>query len=130
MEKQTLRDCVLACAVKVHKTLGVGFLEKVYENALMLELNKAGLKAEQQRSVPVYYEGHIVGDFYADIIVDDTLILELKAVKAFANEHSACCMNYLRCTNLPVCLLLNFGQTIIQIKRLVGDTYINYPNPI
>jgi len=130
MEKGSLSDRVLACAVKVHKKLGPGFLEKVYENALMIELRKDGLFAEQQKGVPVYYEGEIVGDFVADIIVENKLIIELKAVSAFCGEHAACCMNYLRATNHPVCLLLNFGKTTLQIKRFVGESYIDSPETI
>ncbi len=130
MEKGTLSDRVLACAVKVHKTLGVGFLEKVYENALMIELKKAGILAEQQKPTPIYYEGELVGDYVADIVVENALIIELKAVSAFCNEYSACCLNYLKATNLPVCLLLNFGKTTLQIKRFVGESYFNQPRAI
>ena len=130
MEKGSLSDRVLACAIAVHKKLGIGFLEKVYENALMIELKKAGLFAEQQKPTPIYYERELVGDYVADIIVENTLIVELKAISAFSSEHSACCMNYLRATELPVCLLLNFGKTTLQIKRFVGESYPNYSNPI
>jgi GxxExxY protein len=127
MEESTLTNRILACAVKVHKALGIGFLEKVYENALVHELKKAGLSAEQQKPIPVFYDGICVGDYVADIVVENTVLLELKAVSGFAPEHTACCINYLRATSLPVCLLLNFGKTTIQIKRIVGDTYIDYP---
>jgi GxxExxY protein len=127
MEGETLTHRILGCAVKVHKTLGIGFLEKVYENALVHELKKAGLFVEQQKPLAVYYDGIVVGDYVADIIVENSVVLELKAVSAFASEHMACCMNYLRATNLPVCLLINFGKMVIQVKRVVGDSYIDYP---
>ncbi len=130
MEKGTLSDRVLACALKVHKKLGVGFLEKVYENALMIELRKDGLLAERQKPLVIQYEGEIVGEYTADVIVEGQLLIELKAVSRFTDEHSACWMNYLRATSLPVCLLLNFGRTTLQIKRIVGDSYINHPTPI
>ncbi len=130
MEKGTLSERVLACAVKVHKTLGVGFLERVYENALIIELRKIGISVEQQKRIPVYDDRVIVGDFVADIIVNNTLIIELKAVSGFCNEHTACCINYLKATNLPVCLLLNFGKTALQIKRIVGDSYANFGRSI
>jgi GxxExxY protein len=130
LEKQLLSERVLACAVRVHKILGIGFLEKVYENALLRELRKAGLFVEQQKPITVLYDGDIVGEFVADLVIENTLILELKAIRKFSRRHVACCMNYLRATRLPVCLLLNFGDTRIQIKRIVGDSYINCPNPI
>ncbi|HVX85086.1 MAG TPA: GxxExxY protein [Phycisphaerae bacterium] len=126
----TLSDRVLAAAVKVHKTLGVGFLEKVYENALMVEFRRQGIRAEQQKPVPVWYEDENVGDYVADIIVENTLIIELKAIRAFCDEHTACCMNYLQATNLPVCLLLNFGRRTLQIKRFVGEAYERCAQPI
>src|SRR5438477_12546940 len=89
LEKQKLTDQILGCAVKVHKTLGVGFLEKVYENALVHELRKAGLFVERQKPIAIFYDGINVGDYCADIIVENTVILDLKAVSAFSPNHTA-----------------------------------------
>jgi GxxExxY protein len=130
VQNPLLSERVLKCAVKVHKKLGRGFLEKVYENALMIELKKEGLRARQQCPIPVHYEDEVVGDYVADIIVEDTLIIELKAIRNISDDHTACCINYLTATRLPVCLLLNFGRAVIQIKRVVGDAYVDAPHPI
>jgi GxxExxY protein len=95
-------------------------LEKVYENALVIELQKAGLDCKQQHAIQVLYDGTVVGDFFADILVNNEIILELKAVKALDEIHQAQCMNYLRATNLSVCLLINFGNPKVEIKRIVN----------
>jgi GxxExxY protein len=126
----TLSARIIECALKVHNKLGIGFLEKVYENALVHELRKSGFAVLQQHPIPIYYDGTLVGDCIADLIVEGKILLELKAVRAFTDEHSAVCMNYLRATNLPLCLLLNFATPRLGIKRLVGDSYLNEPNPL
>ena len=105
--------------VIVANILGAGFLEKGYENALALEIRKAGLHVKQQHCVQVKYDGIIVGDFTADLLVHDCVLVELKACKAFDDIHVAQCMNYLRATSLSVCLLINFGSPKVQIKRIV-----------
>jgi GxxExxY protein len=128
--KGTLSDQILQCALRVHNTLGVGFLEKVYENALVHELRKNGLSVIQQHPTPVHYDNVIVGDYIADLLVEGKILIELKTVRAFTDEHSAICMNYLRATNLPVCLLLNFAVARLGIKRIVGDSYMNESNPL
>jgi len=115
----SLTERIIGCAFKVSNTLGSGFLEKVYENALALELRKAGIPAEQQSPVQVHYEGQLVGDFAADIIVDSNVIVELKAVKALDDAHVAQCLNYLKATGVKVCLLLNFGKPRLEVKRIV-----------
>jgi GxxExxY protein len=125
-----LTERILGAAMRIHNALGAWFLEKVYENALVHELRKMGLVVEQQRPIPVFYDGIRVGDYVADIIVEGKVLLELKAISGFSDEHTAVCLNYLRCTNLPVCLLINFGKPPLQFKRLVGDTYINEKTPI
>ena len=112
-----ISERVIGAAFKVSNTLGCGFLEKVYENALAHELRKMGLKVAQQHPVPVYYDGVLVGDFYADLLVEDLVLLELKAVKAFDENHEAQCLNYLRGTGLTLCLLINFGKPRVEIKR-------------
>ncbi len=110
---------VIGAAMRVSNTLGSGFLEKVYENALVHELRKAELKADQQRVMTVSYDGIIVGEYAADILVEDAVLVELKAAKALDEVHMAQCMNYLKATGLCVCLLLNFGQPRLQVKRIV-----------
>jgi GxxExxY protein len=113
-----LSERIIGAAYKVSNTLGAGFLEKVYENALAHELRKSGLRVEQQFPIPVYYDGVLVGDFFADLLVEATVLVELKAVEAFDDIHTAQCLNYLRGTSLPLCLLLNFGKPRVQVKRL------------
>jgi GxxExxY protein len=105
--------------MKVSNTLGVGFLEKVYENALVVELARAGFAVEQQKPIKVSYEGVIVGDFAGDIVVNGTVILELKAAKIIDEIHKAQLLNYLRATGLKVGLILNFGTSRLGIKRMV-----------
>jgi len=104
---------------EVNTVLGEGFLEKVYENALLLELRKRGLKAERQVPVKVIYKGDLVGDYYADIIVEDTVILELKTVDQLQNVHKAQMINYLKATGIKVGLIVNFKQPKAEIKRIV-----------
>lgn len=100
-------------------TLGSGFLEKVYENALAHELRKASLGVREQHPVQVRYEGVLVGDFVADLLIEEAVLLELKAVQALDGVHVAQCMNYLRATGLRVCLLMNFARPRLEIKRIV-----------
>jgi GxxExxY protein len=112
-----LTETIIGCSFKVLNTLGTGFLEKVYENALAHELRKQGLAVGQQQPVPVYYDGVIVGDFVADLIVDGQVIVELKAVAEHNEVFTAQCLNYLMATGLPICLLLNFAKPLLDIKR-------------
>jgi GxxExxY protein len=114
-----LTEKIIGSAFKVANTLGHGFLEKVYENALLHELRKLGLECSQQHPVPVVYEGVTVGDYVADIVVDGNVVIELKAVKALDDIHMAQCMNYLRATGFKKCLLINFGRPRIEIKRVL-----------
>lgn len=109
---------ILNAFYDVYNELGYGFLERVYKNALYKELIKRGFDCSTERSIPVYYQGEIVGDYYADIIVDNIIILELKAVKSLLPEHEAQLMNYLRATDAEVGLLLNFGPQPQQ-RRIV-----------
>jgi len=111
---------IIGCAFTVSNTLGAGFLEKVYENALAHELRKAGLRVEQQKPITVEYDGVVVGEYVADLVVNGSVIVELKAVKALDQIHYAQCLNYLRATGMKVCLLLNFGTPKLQIKRFVN----------
>lgn len=104
----------------VYNRLGYGFLEKVYENALAIELRKAGLTTVQQAPIKVYYAGTVVGEYYADLLIEDVVLVELKAVRALAPEHEAQLLNYLKATPCEVGLLLNFGPKP-DIKRKVYD---------
>jgi len=114
-----LSEKIIGCAYTVSNKLGSGFLEKVYENALALELRKLGLKAEQQFPTPVYYDTVVVGDFVVDLLVENYVLVELKTVKVLNDIHMAQCMNYLRATNLNLCLLINFFRPKVEIKRVV-----------
>jgi GxxExxY protein len=115
-----ISSVIIKCAYQVSNTLGCGFLEKVYENALLHELQKAGLRAEQQKPIKVHYDGIVVGDYFADLVVEDVVIVELKVVKAIEDVHAAQCLNYLKATGLSVCLLINFAHPRVEIKRLVN----------
>lgn len=112
---------IIGAAFKVYNTLGCGFLEKVYENALAHELRKLGLRVEQQFQIPVFYDGQIVGNYVGDLRVEALVIVELKAAKAFDPIHIAVTLNYLRATGQKVALLMNFGKPRLDFKRLVYD---------
>jgi len=99
-----------------HNTLGCGFLEKVYENALRIELEKLGLRVRQQEPINVLYDGRVIGNFYADLWVDERVVIELKAVQSIAKEHELQLVNYLTATLVDVGLLLNFGSSV-QVRR-------------
>lgn len=113
-----LTERIIGGAFAVSNTLGCGFLDKVYENALAHELRKRGLKVEQQHPIPVHYDGVLVGNFVADLVVEDTVIIEIKATRDHHDVFIAQCLNYLKATGLPICLLLNFGKPRLEIKRL------------
>ncbi len=116
---KTISEQVIYCAYKVSNGLGFGFLESVYESALCVELNKLGIAFQQQAPIDVMYRQQLVGHFVADLIVENKLLVELKAVSAFSQQHSAQVMNYLRATELQVGLLINFGASKVSIKRIV-----------
>ena len=118
MLHEDLTNRIICAFYNVYNILGSGFLEKVYENALVIELKKIGLTVSQQESVKVYYDGMQVGDYYADIIVNALVILELKAAESLKNEHFAQLTNYLKATDIEVGLLLNFGKKP-EFKRIV-----------
>jgi len=99
--------------------LGCGFLEKVYENALAIELTKSGLKAEQQTPLQVHYEGEVVGEYFTDIIVEDKIILELKAVSHILPAHEVQLVNYLKATGIEVGLLINFAGERVEVRRKI-----------
>uniref|UniRef100_UPI00404978DF GxxExxY protein n=1 Tax=Gelidibacter sp. TaxID=2018083 RepID=UPI00404978DF len=113
-----ITEKVIKAFYKVYNTLGYGFLEKVYENAMYLELKSAGLYVEKQKSIKVFYETIEVGNYYADLIVDEKIIIELKASESLCEEHEFQLINYLKATNIEVGLLLNFGKNP-EFKRKV-----------
>jgi GxxExxY protein len=117
-EHDPLTEAVIGCVFRVVNGLGAGFLEKVYENALLHELRKAGLEAKQQVAISVHYDGQNVGDYIGDIIVEGRLLLERKACKTLEDAHLAQCLNYLKATGIPTCLLINFGTPKPQIRRV------------
>lgn len=111
-------DIILKSFYKVYNNLGYGFLEKVYENALLYELRNQGLDCEKQKPIKVYYEQIQVGEYYADIIVNECIILELKAAESIAEEHEFQLINYLKATEIEIGLLLNFGKNP-EFKRKI-----------
>jgi GxxExxY protein len=119
LEHKGLTEKIIACAYRVYNKMGAGFLESVYEKCLVIELMKIGLFVDVQKSIQVFYEGKLVGDFVADMIVNNTIILELKAVKQLAKAHEVQLVNYLVATGKPVGLLINFGEDkLIYVARL------------
>ena len=116
-----ITERVIACMFKVSNGLGCGFLEKVYENGMAHELRKAGFAIRQQEPIVVRYDGVVVGDYVADLIVEGVVLIELKAVRGLDEIFMAQCLNYLKATGLPVCLLVNFGRPRLEIKRLVNQ---------
>ena len=119
---KALSEKIIRIFYKVYNKLGYGFLEKVYENAMMIELKKEDIPAVSQSAIKVYYEDEIVGEYFADILVDDKIIVEIKAARNLALEHEAQLLNYLKATNIEVGLLLNFGPKP-EIKRKAFDNY-------
>ena len=116
-----MTEKIIGCAYRVYNKMGFGFLESVYEKCMLIELRKAGLNAESQKPITVYYEEEIVGEFVADIIVNDTIILELESVRQIINVHEVQLVNYLVATRKPVGLILNFGESKVDVKRKVKD---------
>ena len=116
---ESLTERVLGAVFEVSNTLGAGFLEKVYERALLRELALRGISATAQASFAVVYKGQSVGDYFADILVENALVVELKCVDRLANEHTAQCLNYLRASRKTVCLLVNFQKPKVEWKRIV-----------
>ena len=120
-ELNRITEIVIGCAYTVASCLGSGFLEKVYENALAHEIRKTDLEVLQQYNIQVLYDGIVVGDYVADLLVKRRILIELKAMKALDNFHYAQCLNYLKATGLAVCLLINFGSPKMEIKRIVNQ---------
>ena len=112
---------ILKAAFEVHNALGCGFLEKVYENSLCVELKKKGISFSQQKPINVYYNNEIVGEYFADILVKNSVIVELKTISKIEKIHEAQLLNYLKATNKKIGLLLNFAKPNLEIKRMVND---------
>ena len=110
---------IIGCAMEVHKTLGVGFLESVYENALKIELGLQNIIIESQKKYPVIYKGKIVKDFLCDLIVEDKVVLELKAIKQIGDIERAQVINYLKVTGHQLGLLINFGEKSLNYERII-----------
>ena len=119
MIQKEITEKIIGCAYKVYNNLGSGFLESVYEKCLLIELKKHGLKAENQKTIKVKYDNEIVGDFIADLLVEDKIIIELKAIRELNKIHEAQLVNYLTATGLDIGLLINFADERVQIKRKV-----------
>ncbi|MFN8458898.1 MAG: GxxExxY protein [Anaerolineae bacterium] len=116
---QDLTEKIIGAVFEVHNTLGVGFLEKVYQYALVKELTLRGYLAQPEVKIPVYYKDTLVGDYSADILVEKRIILELKALSGLTGEHESQLLNYLKATGFSVGLLINFGTSRVQIKRKI-----------
>ena len=121
-EIDKVTEKIIGCAYTVGNRLGCGFLEKIYENALVIEMRKAGLRVAQQQLMEVRYDEFVVGTYVADLVVEGTVLLEIKAVKFFDEIHTAQCLNYLKATGLPLALLINFGRPRVDIKRVILTT--------
>jgi len=119
-ELDRISEAIIGAAHRVSSSLGVGFLEKVYENALALELRQAGWAVEQQRPIEVRYRDTVVGEYFADLLVEDSILVELKAAACLSHTHHSQCVHYLRATGRRVCLLLNFGRPRLELQRIVN----------
>ena len=121
MQYEELTKKIIGAAYRVYNKMGFGFLESVYEKCMMIELGKNGLRVESQKPIIVKYENEVVGEFKADILVEDTVILELKSVKQLTQAHEVQLVNYLVATGKPVGLIFNFGEQRVEVKRKVKD---------
>ena len=117
---EELTEKIIKIFYRVYNRLGYGFLEKIYENAMMIEFKKEGILAVSQYAIKVFYEGEVIGEYYADILVDNKVIVEIKAAKRLVEENEAQLLNYLKATDIEVGLLLNFG-TKPEVKRKAFD---------
>jgi len=118
-----ITEKIIGRAYHVSNTIGCGFLEKVYENAMVVALRQIGLRVEQQVRFPVVFEGVVVGEYIADLVIEGIILVEIKAVKAFDEIHEAQCLNQIRASNLPICLLINFAEARLALKRVVGPNF-------
>ncbi|MEJ5258860.1 MAG: GxxExxY protein [Anaerohalosphaeraceae bacterium] len=114
-----ITDKILKSAFEVYNDLGYGFLEKVYENAFLLALHENGVLAEQQKAVPVYFKEKIIGEYFADILVENKIVIEIKTAEGFSKAHFAQVLNYLKATKLRLGFLMNFGPNGLEYKRII-----------
>ncbi len=119
-----LTERIIGCAFKVLNVLGSGFVEEVYHRALIHELTKGGMVAATKQAIQVFYDGVEVGNFIPDILVNENVIIELKATKNHDDAFTSQCLNYLKATGKPLCLLLNFGKPQLDIKRYRGSRLV------
>jgi GxxExxY protein len=110
---------IVGLAMQIHSELGFGFLEKVYENSMMVLFRRENIMAKQQAPISVSFEGEIVGDYYADILIEDKIILELKAIEKITDAHKAQALNYLKATGLKLAIIINFGKQRLEYERIV-----------
>jgi len=110
---------IVGLAMQIHSELGFGFLEKVYENSMMVLFHRENIMAKQQAPVSVSFEGEIVGDYYADILIEDKIILELKAIEKITDAHKAQALNYLKAIGLKLAIIINFGKQRLEYERIV-----------
>jgi GxxExxY protein len=114
-----ITEKIIGCAIEVHKALGPGFKESTYENALLCELTKCGLKYEQQKPVKITYKGTYVGRHRLDLIVEEKIVVELNTIRSLSSEDTKRLLSYLKATKINVGLLLNFAKPVVEIKRLI-----------
>jgi GxxExxY protein len=126
---EPMTERIIGCAFRVANALGHGFVEKVYENALAHEMRKCGLGVVQQRGIVVFYDDVIVGEYTADLLVEDQVIVELKVAGALSGVHVPQCRNYLRATGKPLCLLINFGRPKVEIRRVTASFACSVAQP-
>ncbi|MDP4219945.1 MAG: GxxExxY protein [Bacteroidota bacterium] len=127
MLHEAITNKIIRGFYNVYNTLGFGFLEKVYERALFHELTSMGLRVEKQKPIKVKYKGNEVGDYFADLIVEDSVIVELKAAEGLVEEHELQLINYLKATNIEVGLLLNFGRSATIKRKIFNNELKNNP---
>jgi GxxExxY protein len=127
MEYTEITEKIIGCAYKVYNNLGPGFLESVYEKCMAIEFEKIALHAVFQQPLNVFYEGQQVGNYTADILVEEKVIVELKAVRTLIAAHEVQLVNYLVATKVPIGLLINFGETKVEVKRKVRTLPLNHP---
>ena len=117
----SISEKIIGCAFQVSNTLGTGFLEKVYQNALFIELVDSGLQVEKEKAITIHYKEKVVGEYFADLLINQQIIIEIKAVQSLNEIHQAQLLNYLKATKLHLELLINFGTSKVQIKRMIND---------
>ncbi|BDQ02950.1 GxxExxY protein [Ignavibacterium sp.] len=121
-----ITELIIKTFYSVYNKLGYGFLEKVYENGMMIELKRLGLKVEKQKQIKVFYDEFEIGEYFADLVVNDSVIVELKAAENLLPEHEAQLVNYLKATDIEVGMLLNFGKEPKFKRRVLSSEYKNH----